>query len=156
MNNNRKDNSVIAIHKKKKQLYMDQNTSSTIGGYACAIIAVLGAIVNIITFIVLGLNKKLNKCPTTVIVLALTAFNIVYNVLILPFQSVMYLERGYVFHKCISWIFKILIHILRFFKGTESWCQLFAFSFYAHTGFVLFTQGVLGLSRWAAVCTQYK
>ena len=100
MNNKRKDNSVIAIHKKKKQLYMDQNTSSTmtIGGYACAIIAVLGAIVNIITFIVLGLNKKLNKCPTTVIVLALTAFNIVYNVLILPFQSVMYLERGYVFH----------------------------------------------------------
>ena len=98
MNNTMEKDSLIAIHSKKKQLYMDRNTSSTIGGYASAIIAVLGAIINIITFIVLGSNKKLKKCPTTVIVLALTAFNIVYNVLILPFQSVMYLERRYVFY----------------------------------------------------------
>ena len=68
----------------------ERNTSSLIGGYADAIIAILGTIVNVTTFLVLISQKKLRMQTTTVIILALTAFNIIYNAFILSLQSVMY------------------------------------------------------------------
>ena len=71
---------------------MGVNSSSVIGGYANAVIAVVGTLVNITTFLVLISHNKLRKQTTTVIILALTALNILYNALILSSQSVMYLH----------------------------------------------------------------
>ena len=71
---------------------MGVSSSSVIGGYANAVIAVVGTLVNITTFLVLITHHKLRRQTTTVIILALTALNIVYNAFILSFQSVMYLK----------------------------------------------------------------
>jgi hypothetical protein len=65
---------------------------STVGGYFCAVIAVVGVIINTITFMVLGSQKKLRQQPTTVIVLAITMFDIFYTAVILPFHAISMLD----------------------------------------------------------------
>ena len=62
-------------------------------GYANAIIAVLGSVVNITTFLVLIKNKKLLNQSTTIFILTLTSFNILYNGIILPIKAVNYFDR---------------------------------------------------------------
>eukprot|EP00092_Neocalanus_flemingeri_P002327 GFUD01002487.1.p1 GENE.GFUD01002487.1~~GFUD01002487.1.p1 ORF type:complete len:481 (-),score=100.37 GFUD01002487.1:359-1651(-) len=113
------------------------NVSSTIGGYANAIISVIGSTLNIFTFLVLVTQKKFRHQPTSIIIMGITLLNILYNGFILSFQSVMYFDKG-------------------FFDGAPFVCKLFAFCFYFHYGCVLFIQGVLALSRWIAVCTQHR
>ena len=74
---------------------MSDSDPSVIGGYTNAIIAIVGTIVNTITFIVLASNKQLKSQTTTIIILALTALNIIYNGVILPLQAVMYFDKEY-------------------------------------------------------------
>ena len=69
------------------------STPSEIGGYANAIIGIVGTIVNITTFMVLVSSKKLRSQTTTIIILAITALNILYNSIILPLQAVMYFHK---------------------------------------------------------------
>jgi hypothetical protein len=56
------------------------------------VIAVVGVIINTITFMVLGSQKKLRQQPTTVIVLAITMFDIFYTAVILPFHAISMLD----------------------------------------------------------------
>ena len=74
---------------------MSDSDPSVIGGYTNAIIAIVGTVVNTITFIVLASNKQLRSQTTTIIILALTALNILYNGVILPLQAVMYFDKEY-------------------------------------------------------------
>ena len=43
----------------------------------------------------------------------------------------------------------------RYCSSTNILCKMFAYSLYMTMGCVLFLQGVLAISRWAAVCKQY-
>ena len=125
---------------------------SSVGGYSCAVIAAVGFILNTTTFIVLGSQKKLRQQPTTVIILVITMFDIFYTAVILPFHAINMLDCWSVF----------LINLVltgsfsfRYCSSTNILCKMFAYSLYMTMGCVLFLQGVLAISRWAAVCKQY-
>ena len=67
--------------------------NSLLGGYSCLVIGVVGTLVNVLVLVVLSSERKLSSQPTTAILEVITLLNILYNGLILPAQSVMYLER---------------------------------------------------------------
>jgi hypothetical protein len=127
---------------------------STVGGYSCAVIAVVGVIINTITFMVLGSQKKLRQQPTTVIVLAITMFDIFYTAVILPFHAISmldcWLDLSFQLSFC-DWDF----FSFRFCSSTHVLCKMFAYSLYVTMGCILFLQGLLAISRWATVCTRY-
>ena len=53
----------------------------------------IGTLVNLVVLIVLSSERKLSSQPTTAVLVVITVLNILYNGLILPAQSLMYLER---------------------------------------------------------------
>ena len=67
--------------------------NSLLGGYSCLVIGVTGTLVNVMVLVVLTSETKLSSQPTTAILVVITLLNILYNGLILPAQSMMYLER---------------------------------------------------------------
>ena len=73
-------------------LGMISNRNSKIGGYCCAVIAVLGFLVNTITLLVLGKQRKLRQQPTTIIILAITIIDIFYTAVILPLHAINMLD----------------------------------------------------------------
>ena len=72
---------------------MTDQLNSLLGGYSCLIIGVTGTLVNLVVLIVLSSERKLSSQPTTAVLVVITVLNILYNGLILPAQSIMYLER---------------------------------------------------------------
>ena len=70
-----------------------KDLNSLLGGYSCLVIGVVGTLVNVLVLVVLSSERKLSSQPTTAILEVITLLNILYNGLILPAQSVMYLER---------------------------------------------------------------
>ena len=72
---------------------MTDHSNSLLGGYSCLIIGVIGTLVNLVVLIVLSSERKLSSQPTTAVLVVITVLNILYNGLILPAQSIMYLER---------------------------------------------------------------
>ena len=72
---------------------MTDHFNSLLGGYSCLIIGVIGTLVNLVVLIVLSSERKLSSQPTTAVLVVITVLNILYNGLILPAQSLMYLER---------------------------------------------------------------
>ena len=72
---------------------MTDQLNSLLGGYSCLIIGVTGTLVNLVVLIVLSSERKLSSQPTTAVLVVITVLNILYNGLILPAQSLMYLER---------------------------------------------------------------
>ena len=67
--------------------------NSLLGGYSCLVIGVTGTLVNVMVLVVLASERKLSSQPTTAILVVITLLNILYNGIILPAQSLMYLER---------------------------------------------------------------
>lgn len=72
---------------------MTDHLNNLIGGYSCLIIGVIGTLVNLAVLIVLTSERKLSSQPTTAVLVVITLLNILYNGIILPAQSLMYLER---------------------------------------------------------------
>ena len=72
---------------------MTDNLNSLVGGYSCLIIGVTGTLVNMVVLLVLSSERKLSSQPTTAVLVVITSLNILYNGLILPAQSLMYLQR---------------------------------------------------------------
>ena len=72
---------------------MTDNLNSLLGGYSCLIIGVIGTLVNLLVLLVLSSERQLSSQPTTAVLVVITGLNILYNGLILPAQSLMYLER---------------------------------------------------------------
>ena len=70
-----------------------KDLNSLLGGYSCLVIGVVGTLVNVLVLVVLSSERKLSSQPTKAILEVITLLNILYNGLILPAQSVMYLER---------------------------------------------------------------
>ena len=70
-----------------------KDLNSLLGGYSCLVIGVVGTLVNVLVLVVLSSERKLSSQPTTAILEVIILLNILYNGLILPAQSVMYLER---------------------------------------------------------------
>ena len=70
-----------------------KHLNSLLGGYSCLVIGIIGTFINLVVLIVLSSERKLSSQPTTAILVVITVLNILYNGLILPAQSVMYLER---------------------------------------------------------------
>ena len=70
-----------------------KDLNSLLGGYSCLVIGVVGTLVNVLVLVVLSSERKLSSQPTTAILEVITLLIILYNGLILPAQSVMYLER---------------------------------------------------------------
>ena len=58
-----------------------------------SLLGVIGTLVNLVVLIVLSSERKLSSQPTTAVLVVITLLNILYNGLILPAQSLMYLER---------------------------------------------------------------
>ena len=127
--------------------------NSLLGGYSCLVIGVTGTLVNVMVLVVLTSETKLSSQPTTAILVVITLLNILYNGLILPAQAVMYLERRWAV-TVLSALYDISLSSL--FSHSTLWCQMFAFSFYAHMGSILFAQCVLAVSRFLTVCTQTR
>ena len=74
-------------------LIMTDNLNSLVGGYSCLIIGMTGTLVNMVVLLVLSSERKLSSQPTTAVLVVITSLNILYNGLILPAQSLMYLQR---------------------------------------------------------------
>ena len=70
---------------------IDRNTLN-IAGYICITVAVVGFIVNVSTFSVFISDKKLRTQVTTIIILFITAVNIVYNGVDLPLHATAFMN----------------------------------------------------------------
>ena len=79
---------------------MTDNLNSLVGGYSCLIIGVTGTLVNLVVLLVLSSERKLSSQPTTAVLVVITSLNILYNGLILPAQSLMYLQRRLLTQSC--------------------------------------------------------
>ena len=96
------NNSALSLTQLRKEKYsssffsfliMTDNLNSLLGGYSCLIIGVIGTLVNLVVLLVLSSERQLSSQPTTAVLVVITGLNILYNGLILPAQSLMYLER---------------------------------------------------------------
>ena len=70
---------------------IDRDTLN-IAGYICITVGVLGFIVNVSTFSVFISDKKLRTQVTTIIILFITAVNIIYNGVDLPIRATTFLN----------------------------------------------------------------
>ena len=66
---------------------MISNGYSLVGGYSCAVIAIIGVVFNVTTLVVLGSHRKLRQQPTTVIILAITIVDAIKTGVILPLHA---------------------------------------------------------------------
>ena len=148
--------------------------NSLIGGYSCAIISVIGALLNLVIFIVISIDSKVRKWKETIKKLSFS-FNVRFTpnpqLLSSWFSQVLMLFimdlscQGS--HSCIltegdhrdthlPWQLTGKKYFSRFFHQNEIWCKIFAFSFYVHMGCILMVQGILAVSRYLTVCRQYR
>ena len=70
---------------------IDRNTLN-VAGYICITVGVVGFIVNVSTFSVFISDKKLRTQVTTIIILFITAVNIIYNGVDLPLHATAFMN----------------------------------------------------------------
>ena len=106
-----------------------------VGGTAAAIIACLGTVFNCVTLYVLLGTSSMRTNPTTVLIMFLTASNLIYTSLVLPLTSASMLNTSY-------------------FEDNQVLCQLYSFFFFWTFLALLFIQVALAVNRWTVVCTE--
>ena len=70
---------------------IDRQTLRT-AGYICLTVGVMGCVVNVITFLVLVSQRKLRGQVTTIIILFITAVNIIYSGVDLPLHATAFMN----------------------------------------------------------------
>ncbi|XP_023336863.1 uncharacterized protein LOC111707909 [Eurytemora carolleeae] len=107
------------------------------GGIVCAFFSIIGTVLNSVSMLVLLRDPKLRSHPTTILVIALSGFDLLYTSIIFPLLAVHYLDCWFCF-------------------SGSTLCSILAYAFLWNHGNLLNIQAVLAVNRWAAVCTNMR
>jgi len=105
-------------------------TESGVAGVLACIIAIAGAVGNVLTIVALVYSKRLRWHPTTMFLVSLSLSDLIFSVYNLPLTAHRFFNRGCEF-MCLDW------HV----------CKYFPFFFYGNLGVSIYIMALVALHR---------
>ena len=126
-----------------------------VGGVAAGVISVVGSLANLTTLHILLNMASARTNPTTVLIIFLTASNLVYTGLVLPQTAAGMLSRKYETYSCsgLWFLYLLLILLSSVYEENPIYCQIYSFFFFWTFLSLIFIQVALAVNRWTLVCT---